>query len=102
MSGKWAKKRIMRYQTKRAYLTITQIKFIHENKGKMTQHEIAAAIGKSVTTVNNHINGYVTNIRTNLEITTPKRVPKPYTPHSMRYGMPDKKYFDDKDFPGIW
>ena len=92
----------MRYQTKRAYLTITQIKFIHENKGKMTQHEIAAAIGKSVTTVNNHINGYVSNIRTNLETPTPKRVPKPYTPHSMRYGMPDKKYFDDKDFPGIW
>ena len=102
MSGKWAKKRIMRYQTKRAYLTITQIKFIHENKGKMTPHEIAAAIGKSVTTVNNHINGYVTNIRTNLETPTPKRVPKPYTPHSMRYGMPDKKYFDDKDFPGVW
>ena len=102
MPGKWAKKRIMRYQTKRAYLTITQIKFIHENKGKMTPHEIAAAIGKSVTTVNNHINGYVTNIRTNLETTTQKRVPKPYTPHSMRYGMPDKKYFDEKDFPGIW
>lgn len=87
--------------TKRAYLTPEQIRFIHENKETMTQKEISAAIGKSITTVNNHINGYVTNVRRNIETQKPKRVPKEYTPHSLRYGMPDKEFFDDKDFPGI-
>ena len=86
--------------TKRAYLTTEQIRFIHENKDKLTQKEISAAIGKSITTVNNHINGYVTNVRRNHEQKA-KRVAKPYTPQSLIYGMPEKEFFDDKDFQGI-